>query len=325
MSPLVLGVDGGNTKTVALVAETDGGIIGAGRGGCADIYGPPGFEAGIGEISGAVRGAVPSGRSLDEVEVAVFSLAGADWDEDKQELLERLSPLVPRARVTVENDALGALRAGTDDGIGVSVVAGTGGCVGSRGHDGRVWHSSWWGLHLGAWSIGNDALDAVYEAELGLAVPTALTEAALSAFAAATVEDVLHEFTRRGGRTDWDAALFAPAVMRLAAAGDVAALGIVERHATRMGDLAAIAASRVGLEGAFPLVILGGLMRGAGATLFVDRVCARVPTAVRVQPDREPAVGALLLALDVAGGGFDPQRVDATAPPAAFFATHLAR
>src|SRR5205807_10529707 len=34
----VLAVDGGNTKTIALVAALDGTILGAGRGGCADIY-----------------------------------------------------------------------------------------------------------------------------------------------------------------------------------------------------------------------------------------------------------------------------------------------
>ncbi len=34
----ILGVDGGNTKTIALVAALDGTILGAGRGGCGDIY-----------------------------------------------------------------------------------------------------------------------------------------------------------------------------------------------------------------------------------------------------------------------------------------------
>ena len=37
----VLGVDGGNTKTIALVAALDGTILGAGRGGCGDIYNAP--------------------------------------------------------------------------------------------------------------------------------------------------------------------------------------------------------------------------------------------------------------------------------------------
>src|SRR6185312_1179927 len=35
----VLGVDAGNTKTVALVARLDGTVVGAGRAGCGDIYG----------------------------------------------------------------------------------------------------------------------------------------------------------------------------------------------------------------------------------------------------------------------------------------------
>ena len=34
----VLGVDGGNTKTIAIVAALDGTILGTGRGGCGDIY-----------------------------------------------------------------------------------------------------------------------------------------------------------------------------------------------------------------------------------------------------------------------------------------------
>ena len=37
----VLGVDGGNTKTIALVASLNGAILGAGRGGCGDIYNAP--------------------------------------------------------------------------------------------------------------------------------------------------------------------------------------------------------------------------------------------------------------------------------------------
>ena len=38
-APLVLGVDAGNSKTVALVAGPDGEVLGAGRGGPGDIYG----------------------------------------------------------------------------------------------------------------------------------------------------------------------------------------------------------------------------------------------------------------------------------------------
>ena len=47
---LVLGVDGGNTKTLALIVRGDGAILGAGRAGCGDIYGAGSPTAAIVEI-----------------------------------------------------------------------------------------------------------------------------------------------------------------------------------------------------------------------------------------------------------------------------------
>ena len=182
----------------------------------------------------------------------VFSLAGADWDEDIRELVAAVGAIVPRADVAVVNDAIGALRAGTDDGVGVSVVVGTGGCVGSMGRDGRVWHSSWWALDTGAWAIGGDALRAVYNAELAVGPETALTAAALELFEAASVEEVLYEFTRRGGRHSWDAAHFAPSVLHAAHDGDAVAAAIVRDHGVRLGEMARVAVRKVGPRGTVP-------------------------------------------------------------------------
>ncbi len=321
MTALILGVDGGNTKTVALVARPDGAVVGSGRGGGSDIYGAPSFESAIGEISAAVRTALPEGSASDDVETAVFSLAGADWDEDKADLLHALATVVPRAQVTVVNDAIGALRAGTNDGVGISVVVGTGGCVGATGRDGREWHSSWWALHTGAWAIGSDALHAVYEAELGIAPATGITAEALDLFGAADVEEVLHAFTRRGGRRSWDAAALAPSVLRLARLGDGVARSIVRDHGVKLGEVARIAAVKVGLEPPYPLVLLGGVLRGDGADLLVEEIVSRLPGADPVRPTREPVAGALLAALDLNGTPYDTVLVDATLPAADFFGT----
>jgi len=322
VTDLVLGVDGGNTKTIALLAQPDGAVIGAGRGGCADIYGTSSFEAALAEIETAVRAALPEGASPEEVGTAVFSLAGADWDEDKAALHEAVTLLVPRAEVTVVNDAIGALRAGADDGVGVAVVCGTGGCVGSRGRDGREWHSSWWGLHTGAWAMGSDALRAVYDAELGIKPATALTASALEIFGEPTVEELLHTFTRRGGRHAWDAALLTPSLLHLALTGDGPAEAIVREHGEMLGSVAWVAAGRVGLEQPYPLILLGGVMRGEGAELLIEAIVRRLPGAEQVRPMREPAAGALLMALDRAGVAYDPAAVDATMPEHAFFGTH---
>lgn len=322
MTSLALGVDGGNTKTVALVARRDGAVIGSGRGGCSDIYGSPSFAEAVAEIRRAVSSALDdAGAEPDDVTTAVFSLAGADWDEDKRDLRDAVRPLVPRGDVAVINDAIGALRAGTADGIGVAVVCGTGGCVGSRGPDGRFWHSSWWALHTGGWAIGSDGLDAVYEAELGTGPPTALTERALEVFGAPDVEEVLHAFTRRGGRRPFDTALFASSVLAAAVGGDEVAAAVVRRHGAKLGDVARVATSRAGLSGTFPLVLLGGVLRGAGAERLVDEIVARVPGGDPVSSSREPVVGALLTALDRGGAAYDVGTLDASLPGAELFGT----
>jgi len=321
VTDLVLGVDGGNTKTIALLAQPDGAVIGAGRGGCADMYGSS-LEAAITEIEAAVRASLPAGAGLDDVGTAVFSLAGADWDEDKAELRASLTALLPGAAVTVVNDAIGALRAGATDGVGVAVVCGTGGCVGSRGRDGREWHSSWWGLHTGAWAMGSDALAAVYASELEIGPSTALTAAALEIFREPTVEALLHVFSRRKGRHPWDAALLTPTLLRLALAGDGPAATVVQEHGAKLGSMAWVASRKVGLESPYPLILLGGVMRGAGAELLIEPIADRLPGAEPVRPTREPAAGALLMALDRTSVAFDPAAVDETMPEHAFFGTH---
>jgi hypothetical protein len=175
---LLLGVDGGNTKTVALIAREDGTIVGAGRAGCSDHYGEITPAGAYDEIASSVRAALAAGGG-EAIDIAssCFSLAGADWPEDiavyKRELAGRLQLPIPAA---VVNDAIGALRAGTSDGVGVAVACGTGTAIGARAHDGRVWHVSHWGLPSYRFSLARGAIEAAVQAELGIEPPTLLQE-----------------------------------------------------------------------------------------------------------------------------------------------------
>src|SRR3954467_700830 len=135
----LLGVDGGNPKTVSLVARTDGTIVGAGRGGCGDIYGPAGPDGAIAEIERAVLAALAhAGACASGLAAGAFSLAGADWPEDFALFESELGRLGFGRAITVVNDALGALWAGAPDGAAVSVVCGTGVAVGARAVDRRL-------------------------------------------------------------------------------------------------------------------------------------------------------------------------------------------
>jgi N-acetylglucosamine kinase-like BadF-type ATPase len=140
----VLGVDGGNTKTVAAVARLGGTIVGVGRGGCSDIYAADLVEATLEEVSVATSAALAGTDARREDLISGgFSMAGADWPEDIAFLGESLAARAYGGRITVINDAMSALRAGSTDGTGVAVVCGTGAAIGARASSERHWHTGW--------------------------------------------------------------------------------------------------------------------------------------------------------------------------------------
>ena len=324
---LVLGVDGGNTKTAALVADREGRVRGAGRAGDSNIYSTASPAVAVAEIEAAVARALEAADAdAGAVEAAVFSLSGADWQEDIDYLEAALAPTFPAAAVVVVNDAVGALWSGAPNGVGVSVVCGTGGCVAARAADGRSWHSGWWALHTGAWAMGEAALQAVYAAELGFAPTTSLTTRALEVFGCAAVEDVLRSFTRRGGRHPYDTSLLAPGILAEAQAGDEIARRIVIDEGVKLGGYARAGARIVGLAGRpYPLVILGGVLRGAGSELLTAEIAAAVPEGVPATTGPEPVAGALLMALDRAGATVDVGLLRDRLPAAEWFETIAAR
>src|SRR5258707_4321069 len=148
----VLAVDGGNTKTIALVAALDGTILGAGRGGCADIYNAPAgtqwpnsASAAMANVEYAVRSALQAAQvKASDLVTAVFNMAGADWPEDFAYIQAAMEERGFGRTILVQNDALGILHAGSADATGVSVGCGTGAATGARSADGRTWHSSMW-------------------------------------------------------------------------------------------------------------------------------------------------------------------------------------
>jgi N-acetylglucosamine kinase-like BadF-type ATPase len=320
VTSLLLAVDGGNTKSIALVAAPDGRVLGAGRSGCGDIYGTSPTKA-LAELDAAIGAALlQAGATSMDVAVAAFSLAGADWPEDFAFLESELSLRLPRAgRPIVVNDAIGALRAGTSSGDGVSVVVGTGSAIGARSGD-RIWHSSFWGEDCGALAIGGRGLRAIVRAELGLGPATGLTEPALHAIGVGSVSELLHAITRRDAPRTLAGDL-APVVLEEAATGDPAARAIVETVADTLAGHANVAAARVGLGSEpFTLVLAGGVLRHEG-TMLRDRLIAAVPQGRAVSSTFEPVVGALLLAFDRGPGGLDRELLERSLPQPDFFRT----
>jgi N-acetylglucosamine kinase-like BadF-type ATPase len=303
---LVLGVDGGNTKTTAIVATSDGEVAGIGRGGCSDIYGAGTVEAGMAVLADTVDTALAgAGVAAADVAASAFSLAGADWPEDLQLLAAFATDRLGLDDPLVVNDAIGAIRSGSPTWEGIAVVCGTFNAVGARRRDGTVFHLGFWPDRTGAFDLSTAALKAVYRAGLGLGPPTALTARALETYGVDDPLALLHHFTRRGRPGMSELMRMTPVLLDVADEGDPVAAEIVAEAGRVLGEEARVAARRVGLELAGTAVVLSGGVLSHPSDLLADHVMARLEGAVAVRPPVPPVFGAVLLAVDRAGVDLD--------------------
>lgn len=334
MSPLYLGLDAGNSKTVALVADSSGRIVGRGRGGVGDIYGVAREEEAVSAVLTAVNTALDAaGGVAAEVESAAFRLAGVDWDEDEAFWAEALARELPDLRqVSIKNDGFALLRCGAITGTGVAVTAGSGPAVAARGEDGREYCASWWIQHeLAGRGLGLAAFRAVVDAEAGLGPETAMTSELLHLFGYADVTQLLYAFTRRRAtRSDRDKWAAARSVLRVAGEGDPVATRIVSQHADSFAALARVAAEQTGLgaDGGPVPVVLGGSVLTSEHPAYRDALVlalGRELGAVDVaSSSASPVAGAVLDALAEGGVTLDRalhDRVLTASHPADFLLT----
>lgn len=320
----ILGIDGGGTKTFALVADLQGQLHGFGQAGPSNHQGR-GLEAAMLAVERAGRAALQrAGVREDEVAIVSCGLGGADLPEDFAMLQPALERLKLGARVDLRNDTQVALRAGTHQAWGVVLICGTGFNAAGRAPDGREfcfpglgWTSGDWG---GAGMLAMEMVRLVMREADGRGRPTALTPMLLEALGQPTPYELMralyHQHIERPQ-------LFStvPLLFRAAMQADEPAQQLIIRLGEELGISATAVIRRLGLEGQPVEVVLGGsVFKGEGPLLtdtliqVIHRVASR---AVLVWPAFEPVVGAVLLGLEAAGVPVDEQvyrRLQATMP-----------
>lgn len=328
----VLAVDGGNSKTLAIVATLDGAILSIERGGCGDIYNatpsataPDSTAAALENVERVIQAALRTAEiSPADLDSSVFNMAGADWPEDIAFWRETMTAHGFGRHVTAQNDALGVLNLGAPDAVGVSIVCGTGAATGARAPDGRTWHSSFWQDEWhGSTHLGQKTLFAVYRAEMGLEPPTTLTQRVLAHFGETSVADVLHRFHNRQRPEPEHVGRLTPLLLDEAAANDEVALRLVREHGAGLGKMALVAMRAVSLHATpHPLVLAGGVFRHPTSVLedaIVGAIRTYAPNVSPVRSPAEPVVGVVLQALSEAGVTLDEslrERMMTEIPPA---------
>jgi N-acetylglucosamine kinase-like BadF-type ATPase len=314
--PLLLGVDAGNSKTVAVVADCSGAVLGYGRAGNGDIYGAESEAHAVAAVVAAIEGALRMATGAADhgrLSHAAFCLAGMDWESDDLFWCDQLARRFPGLSYSLHNDGFALLRAGEPAGDGVALSAGTGGAVVARGPIGE-WSASFWLVDpMGGTSLGRAAFAAVVRAELGIAPPTALRQILLDHYGHPDVTTMLEATTRRGARRPVYAAL-ARDVLDAAGAGDDVAREIVDDQGFALGRYAKAAAMKVRLVGAPFSVVLGGSVLSSSNPVLREATTAALagllPDATAVLSPRSPVVGAVAEAIAEDIGTLDDDVVD---------------
>jgi N-acetylmuramic acid 6-phosphate etherase len=305
---LRLGIDGGGTRTVALLGRVGPGpmqILGRGRAGPSNLK-TAGRAAALAELDRAVTAAfAQAGLPRGPVAAVCLGLAGAGRLEEQATIRAWAADAGLADLIDVVGDVTLPV-ALLPEGWGVGVVAGTGSCVWGRTPDGRTTRAGGWGPLLGddgsGYALVVDALRAVTRRADRRGRATSLTDRFLGRLGVQDPSELIKVV--HGG--EWDRtrlAGLAPDVIRAADEGDIPAAGVVDRQVRELAECALAVVADLGLPAdSVPLALAGGLL--ANAPTYRDRFLRQLRD-LGVRPGHvlsisEPAEGALRLACNMA-------------------------
>jgi N-acetylglucosamine kinase-like BadF-type ATPase len=314
--PLVLAVDGGNSKTDLALVRADGEVVALVRGPQSSPHylGVDGCLRVLKELlARALAEAGIQDGSAPVAEIGELLLAGVDFPSEEEQIRVAADRRRLASTVAVGNDTFAVLRAGTERGWGVAVVCGAGiNCVGVA-PDGRLarfpalgWITGDWG---GGGDVGREAVYAAARSEDGRGEKTSLEQVVPAHFGLDTPSQLAEAF-HRGQITERRAVELAPVVFGEASTDPIAA-SIVDRLAEEVVVMIRVALERLGMtEMAVEIVLGGGLMQSGDARLIgaVEAALHEIAPEARVQASSSPpVVGAALLGLDELDSGVEAQ------------------
>jgi len=254
-SDIIVGVDGGGTKTIAIAYKCNGELIGKGLAGPSNFQ-SVGVETAVNNIKTAVgiatNGAFPS--------LVYLGLAGVNTNYGFNTMREALREL--GKEVYIDSDAFIALFAETEGSPGVLAISGTGSVV--VGYDGkRRYKHEGLGWLIGdigsAYWVGREALRELGKALDGAAPRTIMIDILTDRLGSNDVEGILRWAYFEGHACKvTDIASLATAVNEAAERGDEVARDILKRASEGLGRYALIVSRETNVDVVYAA---GGMFR----------------------------------------------------------------
>ena len=296
MPKVILGIDGGGTKTHACLVDLDGNIVATAANGGAnwERIGVAAVQKSLSEIIDVVCAKASVTRA--DIVDSTFALAGVDWDEDQVLLAPVITALGLDGKCELINDSFAALFAGIPSGIGCVSIAGTGGKSAGRTELKSV---QTMGMELGegggAGQLVDTALDLIARAHHGIIEKTALYYELPQAVG---FDDHVQFFTAVArGRLHLNESL-APLIFNLANQGDALALETVSKVARQHAiDIQGIVKQLDFGQAPIELIRAGGLHTAANESfdsVFVAVLKEVLPNVHLQTLEVSPVYGAVM-------------------------------
>ena len=316
----LLGVDIGNSKTHAMLADLEGRVLGFVEGGCGsyEVLGANGYTQNLKLTTSKVI--AQANVSPESIAGMGFGLAGYDWPSEKPIMAAGIEALGINAPYAFDNDVMIGLIAGAEAGWGIAVDAGTGNNVRGRdaqGRTGRVTgNSARFGELGGASELVALAVIAVTHAWTRRGPETALTKILMDYAETDSVEALIGGLAVRQIHLS---PILARDILRTALEGDPVTQEIVQRNAQDLGLNVNAVIRQLDLQGsAFDVILIGSLFKAGEQVIspLRETIHTFAPKAQLSRLSVPPVVGAVLLGAEACGistGQIRPTLIQSTA------------
>ena len=299
-----LGVDGGQSSTVALVADETGQIIGVGRDGpCNHVSGGEARHKFIRVIGKCLQQACREAAiDYDKVVFESVCLGFSGGAEDKDTYSREL---IRSKKYKITHDAEIALSGATGGEPGIIVIAGTGSMAFGRNAKGMFARAGGWGYVFGdeggGFDIARQALRAALRFEEGWGEPTDLHRLLLEATGSSDANGLLHRFYASEISRQQIATL-SELVAQAAEQGDEIAAAILRQAANELTSyVEGVHRHLFESREAVPVAYIGGAFRSKRLRNWFGEMVGERLLVEPTPPLMNPAAGALLDALRADG------------------------
>lgn len=296
----VIGIDGGGTKTVGVIADETGKVV------AVETVGPTNINS-VGEEEAKVQLKqllIKLQKHTEQKITQVFAGLSGVHDKKREFMLTNyIESLIDSGiQVKVDNDAIIALYSGTLGQPGIVQISGTGSITYGVNEKNKRARVGGWGYLISdegsGYALGREALSASFRAMDGLAPSTLLTEYILKKANTETLSDLIPMIYQKRAR-EFIASL-SQVVTKAAEQGDQVASHIIKEQSLEMGkSIHALYRKLFEKEATVPVTLTGGVF--SRADLFVPYLKYyfrenQLSVSVRV-PEIPPVAGAVIGAL----------------------------